>query len=58
MEIGPEAESPDSDDSFVKAVAGVYEAGLDISFTGLFAGESRRRVALPTYPFQRRRHWI
>lgn len=58
VEIGPEAESPESDDSFVKAVAGAYEAGLDISFAGLFAGEARRRIALPTYPFQRRRHWI
>ncbi len=44
--------------SFVNAVAGAYEAGLNISFAGLFAGEVRRRVALPTYPFQRRRHWL
>ena len=46
------------DDAFVSAVALAYEAGLDISFAGLFAGESRRRVSLPTYPFQRRHHWI
>ena len=51
-------ESPESDDGFVRAVAQVYEAGLDISFSGLFAGEARRRIALPSYPFQRRRHWI
>ena len=44
--------------SFVSAVADAYKAGLDISFQGLFAGEVRRRVSLPTYPFQRRRHWI
>ena len=50
--------SPESDEGFVRAVAQVYEAGLDISFTGLFAGEVRRRIALPTYPFQRRRHWL
>ena len=43
---------------FVRAAAGAYEAGLPLSFAGLFAGESRRRIALPTYPFQRRRHWI
>jgi acyl transferase domain-containing protein len=42
----------------VKAVAGAYEAGLGISFAGLFAGETRRRISLPSYPFQRRRHWI
>ena len=46
------------DDGFVEAVAGAYQAGLSVSFEGLFAGERRRRVALPGYPFQRRRHWI
>ncbi len=43
---------------FVAAVARVYEAGVDVSFAGLFAGERRRRVALPTYPFQRQRYWV
>ncbi len=42
---------------FAGAVAGAYEAGLDIAFEGLFAGERRRRVALPAYPFQRERYW-
>ncbi|MDE0439779.1 MAG: beta-ketoacyl synthase N-terminal-like domain-containing protein, partial [bacterium] len=51
-------ESPATHDGFVQAVASAYEAGLDISFAGLFAGESRCRVSLPGYPFQRRRHWI
>ena len=46
------------DDGFVEAVAGAYEAGLAVSFAGLFAGETRRRISLPSYPFQRRRHWI
>ena len=43
---------------FVAAVAAGYEAGLSICFAGLFAGETRRRISLPGYPFQRRRHWI
>ena len=47
-----------NDDGFAAAVAGAYEAGLAVSFAGLFAGESRRRVSLPGYPFQRRSHWI
>ena len=47
-----------ADGGFVAAVAGAYEVGLTVSFAGLFAGEQRRRVALPGYPFQRRRHWI
>jgi len=51
-------EAPDSGPGIVEAAAGAYQAGLDVSFGGLFAGEVRRRVALPGYPFQRRRHWI
>ena len=48
----------DGSGDFVRAVARCYEAGVDLSFEGLFTGERRRRVALPTYPFQRRRHWV
>ena len=44
--------------SFVEAVAQAYEAGLPVSFAGLFAGETRCRIPLPGYPFERRRHWI
>ena len=53
MEIGPEAPG-----DFAAAVAKAYEAGLEINFEGLFAGETRRRISLPGYPFERRRYWI
>ena len=46
------------DRAFVEAVAGAYEEGLPVSFAGLFAGERRRRISLPGYPFQRRRYWV
>ena len=51
---GSEAGGP----GFVEAVAGAYEAGLALAFEGMFAGEVRRRISLPSYPFQRRRHWV
>ena len=54
----PSDKTPTVEGTFVHAVAAAYEAGLPIRFEGLFAGEARRRIALPTYPFQRRRHWI
>ncbi len=53
---GSASDPPDG--AFAAAVAAAYEAGLPVSFAGLFAGEARRRISLPTYPFQRRRHWI
>ncbi len=50
--------SPEPESGFVDAVADAYEAGLEVRFEGLFAGESRRRVSLPGYPFQRERYWV
>ena len=45
-------------DGFAQAVAGVYEAGLPVSFAGLFAGETRRRIGVPGYAFQRKSYWF
>ena len=53
-----DSESLTHDGGFVDAVARAYEAGLDISFDGLFASEKRRRISLPGYPFQRQRYWV
>ncbi len=46
-----------TDGEFAQAVANAYAAGAAVSFAELFPGERRRRSALPTYPFQRERHW-
>ena len=53
---GDAAERPGG--GFLEAAAAAYEAGLPVSFAGLFAGENRRRISLPGYPFERRRHWV
>ena len=57
-QLGPAGTEETGDSGFVEAVAGAYEAGLALSFEGLYAGEERRRISLPTYPFQRQRHWV
>ncbi|MBB4895859.1 amino acid adenylation domain-containing protein [Streptomyces olivoverticillatus] len=36
----------------------LYVRGFAVNWTGLAGGEDRRKVALPTYPFQRSRHWF
>ena len=56
--IADGSETHDADGGLLRAVASLYEAGVNISFEGLFVGESRRRISVPTYPFQRRRHWF
>ena len=56
----PSSGKPDPADGsgFLDAVAAAYGAGIDMTFEGLFATETRRRVPLPGYPFQHRRHWV
>ena len=56
----PSSSKPDPVDGsgFLDAVAVAYSAGIDLSFGGLFAGEARRRVALPGYRFQHHRYWV
>ncbi len=40
------------------AIGRLWLAGADINWKALYAGETRLRVALPTYPFQRQSYWI
>ena len=56
--LRPDSESTVHAENFVKMVAAAYEAGMPISFAGLFAGEERRRISIPAYPFQRRSFWV
>jgi acyl transferase domain-containing protein/acyl carrier protein len=45
--------------AFLLAALGrVWLAGARVDAAGLFAAEKRRRVELPTYPFERQRYWI
>jgi acyl transferase domain-containing protein len=36
----------------------LWLAGVEVSWHDFHSAESRRRVALPTYPFERQRYWI
>ncbi|HEX6287629.1 MAG TPA: beta-ketoacyl synthase N-terminal-like domain-containing protein [Herpetosiphonaceae bacterium] len=47
-----------SDDGMPGALARCWLAGVPIDWTGMYAGEQRRRIPLPTYPFERQRYWI
>jgi acyl transferase domain-containing protein/acyl carrier protein len=40
------------------ALAKLWLLGVEPDWAGLHAGERRRRVLLPTYPFERQRYWI
>jgi acyl transferase domain-containing protein len=40
------------------ALGRAWAAGIEIDWRAVHGGEARRRVPLPTYPFERKRFWI
>jgi acyl transferase domain-containing protein/acyl carrier protein len=36
----------------------LWLSGLSVDWKGFYAGESRHRVPLPTYPFERQSYWV
>jgi acyl transferase domain-containing protein len=42
----------------IGALGQVWLAGAVVDWRGFYAGERRHRLALPAYPFERRRYWI
>ena len=51
---------PDGDDSehLLAGAAALYAHGVDLDWAGFHRGRGGRKVALPTYPFERKRYWI
>jgi amino acid adenylation domain-containing protein len=44
--------------SMLESLGKLWLAGCTVDWTGFYRHERRRRVALPTYPFERRRFWV
>jgi natural product biosynthesis luciferase-like monooxygenase protein len=42
----------------LKTVGRLWVAGVEIDWSSFYAGQQRRRIPLPSYPFERRRYWI
>jgi amino acid adenylation domain-containing protein len=45
-------------ESVTAALGQLWAMGASIDWAGYRDGERRRRLPLPTYPFQRQRHWV
>ncbi|HET7695302.1 MAG TPA: type I polyketide synthase [Vicinamibacterales bacterium] len=44
--------------TLLESLGGLFVRGAGIDWKGFDAGYARRKVALPTYPFQRERYWV
>jgi len=51
-------ESRDDSECLTTAVGKFWMAGGEIDWNGYYQNEQRRRIELPTYPFERQRYWI
>ena len=45
-------------DSSAAMLAALYRAGVEIDWAAVLAESAGKRIALPTYPFERKRHWL
>lgn len=45
-------------ESVLVALGRMWALGIAPDWNRFYAGEERRRVILPTYPFERKRHWV
>jgi amino acid adenylation domain-containing protein len=44
--------------TLLRALGVLWANGAEVSWAALYSGEKRRRVSLPTYPFERQRYWV
>ena len=42
----------------MKALGQLWQAGIEPNWAGFYENEKRRRLKLPTYPFERERCWV
>ncbi len=51
-------DSADDTEMLVESLGRIWAAGAPVDWERFWAGEKRRRVPLPTYPYERRRFWV
>ena len=56
--LGDASSGENSAAHLLGAAGSLWTAGLQPRWEALHAGEPRRRVSLPTYPFERKRFWL
>ena len=57
-QLPPAAARGDALRSALEELGREWAAGATVDWAALHDGERRRRVPLPTYPFERRRYWV
>ena len=53
----PHQQEPDAA-FLLRALGRLWLTGVTVNWSQLYAGEKRKRIPLPTYPFERQRYWV
>ncbi len=56
--LGKPGEEAREEATLLTALGRLWLAGVEVDWQRFAAGERRRRLSLPTYPFERRRSWL
>lgn len=56
--LGAEAGNGAELAQLLKAVGGLWQSGILIDWEKFYGKEDRRRISMPTYAFERIRHWV
>ncbi len=51
-------EGRSQEEFLMKTLGRLWMAGGEVDWRGFYDGQRRRRISLPTYPFERKRYWI
>ena len=56
--LGDSAGNGNEFTQLLKAIGGLWQSGVLIDWKKLYEREERRRISMPTYAFERIRHWV
>ncbi|HEV2853793.1 MAG TPA: SDR family NAD(P)-dependent oxidoreductase [Thermoanaerobaculia bacterium] len=58
VEAVPGLDAGGEQESVLSALGRLWVRGAEVDWQGYWSGQRRRKVPLPTYPFERQRYWI
>jgi acyl transferase domain-containing protein/acyl carrier protein len=56
--IRPHYENHSDVEFLLQGIGRLWLSGVEVSWESIYPGQRRRRISLPTYPFERRNYWI
>ena len=56
--IRPHYENQSDVEFLLQGIGRLWLSGVELGWESIYPGQKRRRISLPTYPFERRNYWI